>query len=170
MGMLRSIERVTDAAAIFGVLIMIPLMLAMVYEVVSRYLFNAPTIWAFEVSYMMMAAIFASGFAYALKERQHVNVDFIYGSMPPRVRAAVDIAGYILFFPSVVWLAKALFDYALRAFHSGEVSGLSAWNPVVWPVRAVLFLGFAVFALQIAVEIVRAVRTLFTGEEQVRAT
>lgn len=166
MRLLGYLERATDAAAILGVLLIVPLVLAMVFEVLSRYLLNAPTIWAFEVSYMMMAGIFSFGFAYALKERQHVNVDFIYGMLGPRMRAVVDLVGYVLFLPCILWLSKALFDYALGAYRSGEVSGLSAWNPVVWPLRTALFLGFAVLSLQVIVEVAKCVRTILRGGDE----
>lgn len=165
MRFLGYLERVSDIAAFFGAMLMIPLILAMVFEILSRYLFSAPTIWAFELSYMMMAGIFSLGFAYALKRGQHVNVDFIHGALPPRFRAAIDILGYGLFLPCSIWLSYGLFKYAQRAYLSGEVSGISAWNPVIWPLRAVLFTGFAVLSLQVAVEVVKAIRVLVLGHE-----
>lgn len=164
MHLLQRLERLSDVAAVIGAMLMIPLVGIMVYEVLSRYLFSAPTTWAFELSYMLMSGIFSLGFAYALKYRQHVNVDFIYGALSPRWRAVVDLAGYVVFLPCTVWLSLGLFNYALRAYRSGEVSGISAWNPVVWPLRAVLFAGFAFLSLQVLIDAIRCVRTIATGE------
>lgn len=165
MRLFRHLERVSDTVAFFGALLMIPLVIAMVYEVLSRYLFSAPTIWAFELSYMMMAGIFSFGFAYALKCGQHVNVDFIHGAVSPRWRAMIDLIGYSLFLPCCIWLSYGLFQYALRAFRTGEVSGLSAWNPVVWPLRTVLFVGFAALSLQALIQVVKAVDVLVHGQK-----
>ena len=162
--MLSKLERLSDIAAVVGAALMVPLVVAMVYEVLSRHLFGAPTIWAFELSYMMMSGIFSLGFAYALKYRQHVNVDFIYGSLSLRWRAVVDLVGYAIFLPCAIAVSNGLFQYALRAYRSGEVSGVSSWNPVVWPLRAVLFTGFAILSLQALVEVIRCVRTLVTGQ------
>ena len=161
MSILDRLERVTDAAALVGVAVILPLIGAMVFEVFSRYVLAAPTAWAFEISYMLMGTIFMLGIAFALKERQHVNVDLFTGIFPPRVNAAISLLGYALLLPCVAWLTYALSQYAIAAYRSGEVTGKSAWNPVVWPFRVVLAVGFAVFALQIVVEVVRTGRVLF---------
>ena len=52
--LLRMIERVTGMAGLVVAWIIFPLILATCYEVFSRYALNAPTIWAFELSYMAM--------------------------------------------------------------------------------------------------------------------
>lgn len=129
-------------------LLVVPLVLAMVYEVVSRYAFRAPTIWAFELSYMMMGTIFLLGTAYALLVGQHVNVDFIHDSLPRRAVGIVDGLAYLVLTGFAAWITFALFRYAGSALHSGEGSGLSVWNPPVWPYRYIIAFGFGVFALQ----------------------
>jgi TRAP-type mannitol/chloroaromatic compound transport system permease small subunit len=50
---------------------------------------------------------------------------------------------------------------ALQAFLAGEVSGESNWNPVIWPLRGVVAIGFALFALQILAEIAKSARVVF---------
>jgi len=164
MQLLRKLERVSDAAAVIGAALIVPLVIAMVYEVVSRRLFDAPTVWAFELSYMMMSGIFSLGFAYALKTRQHVSVDFIYGALNARWQAVIDLAGYVLFLPCVVWLSIGLYNYALRAYISGETSGISSWNPVIWPLRLTLCIGFALLSLQVLVDVIRCINTIITGQ------
>lgn len=161
---IRQLERVTGAAALVSVLIILPLVGAMVYEVLSRYLFRAPTSWAYELSYMMMAAIFVMAIGYALKQRQHVSVDFLYSAAPPRAKAIINLVGYTVLFPAMVWLTYALYRHAMRAYMSGETSGISAWNPYMWPVRAILAVGFAVFAVQIFVEIFKNIDVLRTND------
>ena len=128
--------------------LVVPLVLAMVYEVVSRYAFGAPTMWAFELSYMLMGTIFMLGIAYALLVGQHVNVDFIHDALPKRVIGIVDGLAYIILTGMAAWITFALFRYANSAFQSGEGSGLSAWNPPVWPYRYIFALGFGLFALE----------------------
>lgn len=53
------------------------LVLMMIYEVFARYALHSPTLWAFDVSYMLNGCIFLLGCAYALKEEAHVRVDFL---------------------------------------------------------------------------------------------
>ena len=42
------------------------LVFSMIYEVAARYVFGAPTIWAFDISYMATGTLFVLGAAYAL--------------------------------------------------------------------------------------------------------
>lgn len=164
MRFLRRLEVVTDVAAFIGILIIVPLILGMVYEVLSRYIFSAPTFWAYELGYMMMGAIFVLGMAYALKVRQHVTVDLIHGALGPRAKAAVNILGYCVFIPCIAWLTYALWGYTVRAYVGGELSGQSAWNPQIWPYRVVLTIGFLVFLLQVLIEFVKNWIVLFTND------
>src|SRR5262245_8100528 len=129
-------------------MLVVPLVIAMVYEVISRYAFSAPTVWAFEVSYMMMGTIFMLAISYALQVGQHVNVDFIHDALPKRLVAVIDAVAYLVLTGFAAWVTYGLFKYATTAFYSGEGSGLSAWNPQIWPYRYVLALGFGLFALQ----------------------
>ncbi|MFA6964386.1 TRAP transporter small permease subunit [Bosea sp. (in: a-proteobacteria)] len=131
-----------------GALVVLPLVLAMVFEVVSRYAFSAPTSWAFELSYMMMGTIFLLGLSYALREGQHVNVDFIHQALPRRGVAFIDGIGYILMAGMLFWLTQTLISNFAGVYRTGEGSGLSAWNPPIWPYRFIYALGFGLFALQ----------------------
>lgn len=148
MPLVRFIGRLSLLAGQAAALVVLPLIAAMVYEVVSRYAFARPTAWAFELSYMMMGAIFLLGIAYALLVGQHVNVDFIHARLPARGISIIDFVGYVILTGLNVWLTIALFNYFADAYRSGEGSGLSAWNPQVWPYRMVFVVGFALFALQ----------------------
>ncbi|MBN9443188.1 TRAP transporter small permease subunit [Bosea sp. (in: a-proteobacteria)] len=133
-----------------GAILVLPLVLAMVYEVVSRYFFAAPTQWAFELSYMMMGTIFLLGLSYALLVDQHVNVDFIHQKLPKRGVALIDAIGYAVLAGMLLWLTQALIGNAMSVYRTGEGSGLSAWNPKIWPYRTIYVIGFALFGLQSA--------------------
>ncbi len=131
-----------------GAVIVLPLVFAMVFEVISRYAFSAPTMWAFEVSYMMMGTIFLLGLSYALLVNQHVNVDFIHQRLPRRAIALIDAVGYTILTCMLFWMLTALAQNVIDTYRTGEGSGLSAWNPKIWPYRAIYAVGFALFALQ----------------------
>ncbi len=168
MQILRVVDRITDAAAFIGVCAIMPLVVIMTFEVVSRYAFNEPTSWAFELSWMLMGVIFIMGIAYALRRDEHVRVDLIYGTYSPRRRAALDVFGFLLVLPCIYLAGTHMALYALEAYRSGEVSGASAWNPVLWPFRAALAFGLIVFLLQLIAELVRALRVLITGVIEAR--
>lgn len=161
----RLIERITGAFGVVAAAIISPLILATVYEVFSRYLFNAPTIWAYELAYMAMGTSFLLGAAYTLRERGHIRIDVAYEHFPTRVQALIDVIGYlVLCLPVAWWLSWGLWNYAYRAYVTGETSGESAWNPIIWPFRIVFFLGILLLALQATAELIKAFRILFGHE------
>ncbi len=161
VALIRGIERLSQSLGVVGAWVMAPLILSMVYEVLARHLFDAPTFWAYEVGYMLAGTCYLCGMAYCMKERGHIRVDFIYDNIGPRGRAVVDICGFVfLMLPGAIWVTFGLGEYAHEAFESGEVSGESAWNPVIWPFRTVWVVAFAVLCLQAFAELVRSARVL----------
>ena len=56
----------------------VPLVLAVSYEVIARYFFHTPTIWVFDVTYMLYGTIFMLGAAYALHKGAHIRTDFFF--------------------------------------------------------------------------------------------
>ncbi len=158
---IRIVERISGGGGMVAAAIIAPLILATVYEVFSRYLFNAPTIWAYELAYMAMGTNFLLGAAFTLRERGHIRIDLVYAHLSPKRRALIDVIGYtFLVMPVSWWLSWGLWNYAYDAFLSGETSGESAWNPIIWPFRLVFFLGLFMISLQSTAELIKAVYTL----------
>lgn len=146
---------------------MIPLIAASCWEVFSRYVLGEPTFWAFEVGYMMMGTHFLIGLAYTLRQREHVRVDFLYAHVSPRKRALIDAFTYVvLLMPLAGWLTVALWDKVTKAYESHERTGMSAFNPVIWPFRLVMCAAFALLFLQALAELLKCIRT-FSGRENV---
>lgn len=162
MKLIRSIELLTRYSGWLGALLVFPLIGALIIEVLSRYIAGSPTLWAFEVSYMVMGAMFMLGMANALRVGQHVSVDIVSLQLSPRVNAGIRTIGYLLFLPVLVWLVWELSKYALSAFETNERSGRSAWNPVVWPIFTVWFVGFALLTLQVVAELLKSLM-IFSG-------
>ena len=135
---------------------MVPLIAASCWEVFSRYVLNDPTFWAFELGYMVMGAHFLIGFAYTLREREHVRVDIFYARFSPRTRALIDALTYlVLLLPLAAWLSVAFGEKVLKAYESQERSGMSAFNPVLWPFRLVMCAAFVLLTLQALAELIR---------------
>ena len=135
---------------------MVPLIAASCWEVFSRYVLNEPTFWAFELGYMVMGAHFLIGFAYTLREREHVRVDIFYARFSRKARALIDAATFlVLLLPLATWLAVAFGDKVVKAYESHERSGMSAFNPVIWPFRLIMCAAFALLALQAISQLIR---------------
>ncbi|NHF74586.1 TRAP transporter small permease subunit [Paracoccus xiamenensis] len=134
-------------------LVVILLIASMLYEVVARYVFGAPTLWAFDIAYMSTGALFVLGAAQTLRQDAHVRIDVLSSRFPPRVRGAIDgIAFLFVLCPIFAMLAKIAGQRAWRAFVNGEVETVSPWAPLMWPFYSVLTIGLAALALQLAAE------------------
>lgn len=127
----------------------IPLLLAMVYEVFMRYVFVAPTMWAYDVSRMLYGAMFMLGAGYALSRGVHIRADFIYRNWSQKMQGRVDLILYILFyFPGLIvflWMAT---DYATLAWIRGEKGMDTAWMPHMGPIKTALPVGVALLIIQ----------------------
>lgn len=154
------IEWITRFSGALAAALVLPLIGALIIEVVSRHAFGSPTAWAYEVSYMVMGAIFMLGMAEALRVRQHVSVDIISGALSARTNAVIQVLGYLLLLPILAWLVWELSSYAYTAFQTKESSGRSAWSPVVWPLFSIWCLGFFMLTLQVFAELIKAIRVI----------
>lgn len=160
--MTAAIERITGCAGLAAAWLVMLLALATCYEVFSRYLLNAPTLWAYEVGYMATGSNFILGMAYTLRERGHIRIDVLYSRFSARAQAVVDVVGLVFFLlPAAFWLSLKLWTYAYESYLIGETTGESAWNPVVWPFRSVFFIGFALLCAQGVVELRKAWPVIF---------
>lgn len=164
MKLITSIEALTRFSGHIAAFLVLPLIGALVFEVFSRYIFDTPTLWAFEISYMVMGAIFMLGIANALRLGQHVSVDVVTLKLSTRVNAAVRSICYLMFLPIVCWISLELYLYFYEAFESNERSGRSAWNPVMWPVYFVWFVGLTTLSLQIFAELLKSTQTALGRE------
>jgi TRAP-type mannitol/chloroaromatic compound transport system permease small subunit len=143
----------------------VPLALSLAYEVVSRYVFNKPTLWAFDVTYMLYGAHFMLAAAFTLRKHSHIRTDFLYRNWSPRVQGIVDATLYlILFLPAIVLFFWASLDFAMDSWRQLERSFLSPWMPPVYPLKTVLPVASALLFLQGIAEFLRSVHAARYGE------
>ena len=144
------------------------LTLVVCFEVFARYLFGAPTTWAFDISYMLYGVLFMMAGAYTLSRNAHVRGDFLYRNWSPRRQAWMDLVLYIIFFfPGIVALIVAGTIEADNSWLRDERTNSPATMPLYWfktviPVVGVLML------LQGVVEVVRCLLCIRTGKWPLR--
>ena len=156
--LIRNIERLTTSVGIMASFALVPLVIATCYEVFARYIFGAPTIWAYEIGYFLTGSHFLLGMAFALAADQHIRIDVFSGRFSQRTRAVIDLLGYAVTLPLMTWISYAQWLHLAQGYLRNERSGQSAMNMPVWPFRIVFFVAFAILTLQILAEIVKAVR------------
>ncbi|MBS3918635.1 MAG: TRAP transporter small permease subunit [Deltaproteobacteria bacterium] len=135
-----------------------------IWEVVLRYVFNAPTIWAFDAAYLIFGAYGVLGGAYTLYLRGHVNVDILYGRLSLRRRAIVDLVTSIFFFlfcGLLLWKGGEMAWDSLKIMERGS----SAWNPPIYPIKLTIPLGAFLLLIQGVAKFIRDLMMAATGKE-----
>ena len=116
--------------------LVIPMMLSLICEVVMRYFFQKPTIWAMDVAILLYGAYFMLGSPYCLLTGNHIRTDFFYHNWSVRTKAAVDIFNYVVFFfPAHLVFFNIACQYFYKSWLQNEVAVTSPWMPVIWPVK-----------------------------------
>lgn len=143
------------------------LSLVVLYEIIARYLFNAPTIWAFDLAMMISSTMFLMGAAFIQYQKGHIRVDVIFNMLPKRVRSILDIIFFLLFFfpftGVMVWWGTKI---AYSAWVAEEISNTSQWGEPVYHWRFVIPLAFLLFGLQGFADFVRLIQSLFAAPDK----
>jgi len=158
---LRAIDSISSWAGRSVRWLGVALVLVMTFEVTMRYVFNSPTLWAFETSIMLAATMYVVGWAYAQLHHMHIRVDVFYLKFSPRVRALIDVLGMLfLAFPILTIMIINSVDYMVIAWAKKERLDLSIWYPPAGPLRTVIALGFILLTLQCLAQFIRDLSVL----------
>jgi TRAP-type mannitol/chloroaromatic compound transport system permease small subunit len=134
------------------------LILELVYDTAARYVFNAPTEWSYDISYMLYGTMFMVGTSYTLHLDEHVRIGILYDRVSRRFRALIDIIGYVLFFfPVTIALFCWGFDFAAASWKMAEHAGVSMWSPPIYPFKTVIPVTALLLFLQGSAEFIRSV-------------
>lgn len=153
---LTGIDRVSFAAAAAAMVMILGLIASMVYEVGARYVFGAPTIWSYDVSYMLNGSLFILAAALTLAKNNHVRIDFLSSRLSSRSQHTVNLVFYVaLFLPALGFATWSSIGAAWGTLISGEVEAVSPWAPVIWPFNSAIAIGFSAFWLQALAETAR---------------
>jgi TRAP-type mannitol/chloroaromatic compound transport system permease small subunit len=158
---LAAIETVSTATGWLAGWMIVPMTLAISYEVAARYAFNAPTVWAYDVTYMLFGGQFMLAAAYTLLRGAHIRTDVFYERWSPRTRATIDLVSYVFFFfPGMLFVLYAGAGEAWSSWLIGERSDWTPWRPVIYPLKAVIPVTAVLMLLQGFVELVKCLRVI----------
>ncbi len=132
------------------------LILGTCYEVFMRYVFNNPTAWSFDMSFILYGTIFMMAGAYTLSKGEHVRGDFLYRKWKPRIQARIDLVLYFLFFfPGILAMIISGFEYGVASSVLGEVSVNSPAGVPIWPLKLIIFFSGVFLLVQGISEVLR---------------
>jgi TRAP-type mannitol/chloroaromatic compound transport system permease small subunit len=150
--------------------IVIPLTFTMVYEVLARKLFNAPTMWAYDMSRFFYGALFMLGAGYALSKGVHIRADFLYRNFKIKNQGRIDFWLYLVFyFPGLTVFLYMSSIFLQESIMRGEKGMDTAWMPYMWPIKSCLWFGIVFLLVQGISELLKsywaATKGKWPGEE-----
>jgi TRAP-type mannitol/chloroaromatic compound transport system permease small subunit len=139
----------------------VALVVVVLYEVFVRYIFNSPTVWAYDTAMMIYSVMFLGGAAYVMLVKTHIRVDVLFNLMSHRAQMIWDLIFYFGFwipyiFVMIWWGSKIAYQSTLAE----EISNTSQWLEPVWPWRWLIPAGFVLLLLQCIAEIMRTIKSL----------
>jgi TRAP-type mannitol/chloroaromatic compound transport system permease small subunit len=140
------------------------MVLAIIYEVIMRYVFNTPTLWVTEAVVFSGALIYVVAGAWTMLEDQHIRVDFIYERFSAKNRAILDAISYFFFLIYICGILWASSIYAMDSIKLLEKTG-SPWNPPVYPFKAAFVFGIILILLQGTAKFIRDLLFIFKKKE-----
>ncbi len=164
---IQYIDRLNDIVGKVCAYSILAMMFLVVYEVVTRRVFNAPTVWSFEMITMFFGFHFMMVIPYTLLHKGIVNVDLLYATLTKRNQAILDLVTYaIFFFPFVGGILFKAIPYAAESWAQNETSW-SVFAPPIYPFKTVIPVAFAFLLLQGISEVLKRVLILM-GKDYVR--
>ncbi len=134
----RAISAANDTLGRFFSLLILPLIFVVMYEVIARKIFHAPTSWGFELTIYIYGAHFMLGMAYTLLLDRHVRIDVIVMQLSEKVQLWLRIITFvIIFIPFVGALTYAAIVFAAESWSILELSS-TAWKPPIYPFKTIM--------------------------------
>ena len=147
--------------------LVIPLCLLVTYDVGLRYIFNRPTVWAWDVNVQFLGAMVALGGGYTLLYNGHIGVDVLVANLPIKKKAVIELITSFFFFLGVIVLVWLSIVQARISVKTREVD-FTYFAPPVYPLKVVIAVGFFLLFLQGIVKLIRDLTLVLSkGERKV---
>lgn len=131
--------------------------LATLYEVFSRYVLNAPTLWAFETVMTIVAAAWMLSAGYVTMKNRHIAITVIHNLVSPKQRYWLDLFAMVV---GVIALYMLLTDASIRAYDSVgrlEKSGSAFNSPMPMLMKSLMVIGAFMYLAQLMMNLYRHV-------------
>jgi TRAP-type mannitol/chloroaromatic compound transport system permease small subunit len=155
-----TIDKVQDVFGFWTAMLIFPMVLVVLYEVLMRYLFNAPTSWGFEATTFLYGIHYMLGFGYTLKYNGHVKVDVFVSLLSTKKQTLISLLTHLIFFiPVYVLLSWGSIKFAWTSIQGLEKSWTS-WAPPIYPFKTLMALGFIMLLIQGVSSIIKDIQKL----------
>lgn len=164
MRLLRIMDHISNWSGKIASFLILAMIVIVGYEVVLRYVFDRPTLWAHESAQFVFGAMSIMGGAYVLYRGAHVKMDVVYSRCSPRKKAILDLITAPIFFCFAVVLLWTSGEIAWESLQELERSN-SQWRPPIYPIKMLIPVAALLLLLQGIAKFVRDIFTGITGKE-----
>lgn len=152
---IRTIDQINEIVGRIVSVVAVIFAAIIIYDVFMRYVLNAPTRWAFDVTKQMFGFYFVMLGGYALRHQAHVRVDLLTANLKPLPARIVDGLGYLIFFFPFAWVfTTRSFEFAMRSYAQGETTYGSVQLPV-YPLKIAMAVAAGLLLLQGVAELLK---------------
>lgn len=142
----RIVDWISDKSGLFIAFWTVNAVCFYFYEVVMRYIFNMPTIWVHESSFLLFGMQYLLAGGFALLHGAHVRVDVVYNLLPERGQIGMDIFTSMFFFMFAITLAITSWTFFMNSYSMNETT-VETWGIQYWPVKGMMLLGAVLILL-----------------------
>lgn len=145
--LLKTIDATSEWSGKLVALMFYAMVGVLVWEVVVRYAFNAPTIWAHGISVRIFASYAILAGAYVLLHKGHIAMDLVYSRFPLRTKAIVDLITASLFFAFcgvLLWYGSSFAWTSLMMLELDD----TAFRAPIYPIKLMVPVGAFLILLQ----------------------
>lgn len=157
------IDRISGALGIVATWLFVATGAMITWEVVARYFFNAPTIWAAELSQALLIWGTFLGASLLLREGRHISITVVTGKFGHAGRMLCDTLSLVAVMLFSAWIAWQGLALSRHSFEMGRSSG-SMMNLPNWLLEAAVPVGFSVLTMQAVVCLIRLVLNRSTAD------
>lgn len=161
----NGIDAFTTKQGEYTSMLILPLLGVVIYEVIMRYGFNAPTTWGFEATAFLYGMHYMFGISYTDVKKGHVQVDIFSSLAPKKIQAALGaLTTIVLFMPVMICMTVASTKFAITSVQGLERNSTS-WAPIIYPFKIIMALCFAMLLLQGISNLIKDLQVLFSNDK-----
>lgn len=150
----RPLDRLAVFIGRLTMMLIVLLCCVMIYEVVLRYVFEAPTLWANELSLWLAGFVFLCAGLYAMQQRSHIRIFLLYDMLPRALQRTCDCISTLLIVTFAFFLVYGGYGEAFDKFYRWETFGTAFDPPIPATLKPMVLLVVVLVAFQAVVNLV----------------
>lgn len=150
----RTLDRLSVFIGRVTMMLIVLLCCVMIYEVVLRYIFEAPTLWANELSLWLAGFVFLCAGLYAMQQRSHIRIFLIYDMLPRALQRVCDVISTIMIVMFAFFLFYGGYGEAFDKFYRWETFGTAFDPPIPATLKPMVLIVVALVAAQAVINLI----------------